>query len=97
MGELIIVDKDFDHSKCTPAEALPAFYMEDFSVVALRAKPLKQAIDLLQKNRFKTVQAGAMQKVKIAAAGDVLKIRNLLQSGGVDVDYTDLVDQVYQG
>ncbi len=97
MAAVIIVEKDFDLSKCLPDSAMPEFYMEDYSVMGLKTRSLPQALNIIENHRFIIVKHKSYYKIKIENAADVLHILNLLGQNNVDAEYTDLIDHVYQG
>ena len=97
MAAVIIVDKDFDSSKCLPDSVMPEFYMEDYSVVGLKTTSLPQALNIIENHRYRVVHHNNYYKIKINKAGDVVRIIDLLGKRDVNVEYTDLIDHVYQG
>ena len=50
MPRLPIIQSDLDITICLPDSSLPAFYMEDYTVLGLRVGDLAEAVRVLEKN-----------------------------------------------
>ncbi len=100
MGLLPIVPKENDtrsHCCYLKSEHLPAFYMEDFSVMGLTVENIETAVAALQRNGVEIRQDDTLAMAHIDGLTGMKKVLNLLQSNGIVFELTDIADQIYQG
>ncbi len=100
MGLLPIVPKGNDkiRNQChLKSEHLPAFYMEDFSVMGLTVEDMATAVAALQRNGVEIQQNGALAMAQIDGLTGMKKVLGLLESHGIAFEMTDIADQIYQG
>jgi hypothetical protein len=97
MGALPILQHDSHQPVCLPNDALPAFYMSDYSVLGLKVASLERAQRALSEKNFIVVQKSDHLEVTIDGADQLHTIVNQLNQIGLDCTVADIVDQVYQG
>ena len=100
MGLLPIVPKENDtvsHHCHLKSEHLPAFYMEDFSVMGLSVKDIDTAVAALQRNGIEIEKKDALAMARIDGLNGMQTILGLLKSNGIAFELTDIADQIYQG
>jgi hypothetical protein len=78
-------------------EALPLFYMNDYSRLGLRVDACDTARRILAENRSGVVQDDGGWQVTLDSAADVRSVVALLNTRGVACDIADLAGQMYQG
>jgi hypothetical protein len=87
-----------DLAATSPAnEQLPAFYMEDFSIMGFRVDDCPRAIQLLEQNGFGLTRCHDMVAVKIDGSGRVREVVKLLRARGLACEMADLAEGIYQG
>ena len=100
MGHLPIVPKERDiiDRRChVKSEHLPAFYMEDFSVMGVSVEEMETAVAALHRNGIAIEKEEAMAMAHIDGLKGMKKVLNLLISNGIAFELTDIADQIYQG
>ena len=79
------------------AGPLPAFYMNDFSVMGLRVSDCTATFALLASHGYALRHRQGCRGVAIRTAAEIRPIIELLAENGIGGEMADLVDQVYQG
>ena len=97
MGALPILQSGSHQPVCVTNDALPAFYMSDYSVLGLKVARLDKAHRVLSENNFKVVHKSDHLQVTIDGAARIEAILNLFNQSGLDCTVADIIDQVYQG
>lgn len=100
MGLLPIIPKESDtenHRCYLKGEHLPAFYMEDFSIMGLTVEDMDRAVATLLRNGIDVEKEEALAMAHIDGLTGMKTVLNLLQSNGISFEMTDIADQIYQG
>ena len=97
MGSIAILPQDQKQPLCLDNDALPDFYMQDFSVLGLRVDKFNHALKILEENQFRVSRRSNLSRIAIAGRAQLHQIVVLLQQHGIDCGLADIVDQVYQG
>ena len=97
MGKLPIVDKCTGINTDLSGASLPAFYMEDYSVLGLRVDRLDASLQILKEGDFQVNSASNRFEITIENAGQIPRIVDLLGRNGIDWELSDVIEQVYQG
>lgn len=80
-----------------PCRPLPAFYMNDFSVMGLRVDDLDRAVAALERGAFEVIREGLMPELALDEASDVPEVLRFLSENGVRADMADVAGSLYQG
>jgi hypothetical protein len=97
MGALQILQQGRNRQVCMSNDALPIFYMSDYSVLGLLVANLDQAHRALAGFKFAVTNRSDYLEVSIDRADQMYEIANLLNRNGIDCGVADIIDQVYQG
>jgi hypothetical protein len=97
MGTLPIFDKSTNRQTDLSSGSLPAFYMEDYSILGLRVDRLNESLRILDKQKFEIITAPDRFEIVIDNAGQIPDIVDLLDRNGIVSDLSDVIEQVYQG
>ena len=97
MGLLQILQHGRNRRACMSNDALPIYYMSDYSVLGLLVADLDQARQVLAGHQFAVTDRSDHLEVGIDRPGQILAIADLLNRKGIDCEPADIVDQVYQG
>ena len=97
MGKLPIFDKSTNRQTDLSSGSLPAFYMEDYSILGLRVDRLNESLRILDKQKFEIITAPDRFEIVIDNAGQISDIVDLLDRNGIVSDLSDVIEQVYQG
>lgn len=100
MGLLPIVPKESDTTsrRCyLKSEHLPAFYMEDFSVIGLTVEDMEKTVVALQRNGIAIENKDALAMAHIDGLNGMKAVLGLLEANGIAFELTDIADQIYQG
>lgn len=97
MGVINILKHDGNASVCMSNDALPIFYMSDYTVLGLLVAELDRAHQVLTDHEFAVADKSDHLEVSIDAAGQIHEIASLLNQKGIDCGVSDIIDQVYQG
>jgi len=92
-----IVKKNSSLDAITAGLALPAFYMEDFSVLGFRVDNCDDAARLLTHNAYDVQRTDAGINVKIETGSQIHAVVQLLEENGLACDLADVADGMYQG
>ena len=92
----IVQHKDPEATSPTIGQ-LPAFYMEDFSIMGFRVDDCPRAIQVLEQNGFGLTRSHGRVTVKIDGSGRVREVVKLLQGCGLACEMADLAEGIYQG
>ncbi len=76
---------------------LPAFYMEDFSVIGFRVNDCGHAIRVLDRHSFSLKRAGGSIEVDIAEVSQMHDVMQLLNGDGLECEIADIAEGMYQG
>lgn len=79
------------------AGPLPAFYMNDYSVMGLRVSNCAAALALLTDQRHTVTHHHGCRAVAIRSAADIQRIVGLLVNNNLDAELADVAEQIYQG
>jgi len=97
MGTLPILQQGQTRQVCMSNDALPDFYMSDYSVLGLLVGNLAKAHQILEDHKFEVIHTSDHLQVRIDRADQMYEIMNLLDQSGIDCGVADIIDQVYQG
>jgi len=77
-------------------EALPLFYMNDYSRIGLWVSDCASAARILQ-DRFTLERGPEVAELLVDGWPGIVDAMNLLSEAGIACGVSDIVDQVYQG
>ena len=77
--------------------SLPLQYMTDYSILALRVDKFAAARSLLEKEHFQLKGTPAGLNVAVEDVASLQNIVQLFETHGINVEFTDIVAQIYQG
>ena len=97
MPRLPIIQRNLDTTICLPDSSLPAFYMEDYTVLGLRVGDLAEAVRVLEKNGIHIYQGSGYSELSFETKDRIPQIIQLLNANDISCVMTDIVEQVYQG
>ena len=97
MPRLPIIQSDLDITICLPDSSLPAFYMEDYTVLGLRVGDLAEAVRVLEKNGIRICKSPGYNELSFEQRDQIPQIIQLLNANGISCVMADIVEQVYQG
>ncbi len=97
MGKIVILPEDCKSRACyLSANTLPAFYMEDFTIMGFKVDKYKDAVKLLQTSRFSLDISENGCDVTVDKPFNIREIQLLLLENGIVAQYTDIADTFYQ-
>jgi hypothetical protein len=76
---------------------LPAFYMEDYSILGLRVNNCDKAEQVLNQEGFSLDRKEDYLSITVEKTANLQKIVVLLNSCGVGCELADIADGMYQG
>jgi hypothetical protein len=76
---------------------LPAFYMEDYSVLGLRVNDCGRAVRIMERHAFSIRRVAGGVDVDIAGASRMHELIQLLEGNGLDCEIADIAVEIYQG
>ena len=97
MSALPILQQDSGQAVCISNDALPVFYMSDYSILGLLVANLDGARQILADHKFAVIDKSDHLEVNIDRAAQMREITTLLDQNGIDCGLSDIVDQIYQG
>ena len=97
MSRLPILSNESNATICLPDGSLPAFYMEDYSVLGLRVGNLDAAVRLLKKNGIRIFKGPGYSELSLEQRDQIQHIIELLNANDISCVMADIVEQVYQG
>jgi hypothetical protein len=97
MGVLQILQQSGRQPICMSNDALPVFYMSDYSVLGLLVNDLDKAHQVLEDLKWEVTDKSDHLEVGIDAAGQIYEIATALNQNSIDCGVSDIIDQVYQG
>jgi hypothetical protein len=97
MSILPVLQQGSDRAVCISNDALPVFYMSDYSVLGLLVANLDGARQVLADHKFAVTDKSDHLEVNIDRAAQMREITTLLDQNGINCGLSDIVDQVYQG
>ncbi len=97
MPRLPIVSNESNASICLPNSSLPAFYMEDYTVLGLRVSNLGAAVRLLEKNGIALINKNEYIELSVEKSEQIPHVIQLLKANHISCDIADIVEHVYQG
>ncbi len=77
--------------------SLPLQYMADYSIIALRVDKFEVAQSLLENDYFQLNNTPAGLNVLVEDVTSLQKIVQLVETHGINVEFTDIITQIYQG
>lgn len=80
-----------------PCRPLPAFYMNDFSVMGLRVDDLDRAVAALERGEFEVIREGQVPELALDGTSAVPDVLRFLAEHGVRADMADVAGSLYQG
>ena len=92
-----MISNGSEATACLPEHLLPAFYMEDFSVLGLRVGNLDAAVELLEKSGVGISQNPGYKELSIENRDQIPHIVQMLNENDIDCVFADIAEQVYQG
>ena len=78
-------------------EPLPAFYMNDYSVMGLQVNDCAAAFKLLEAHHYTLTHRRKCRGVIIRSAREIRQIIDLLSQNGLNGEMADIAEQIYQG
>ena len=97
MSVLPILQRDANRGLCMSNDALPVFYMSDYSVLGLLVANLNRTRQVLADHKFAVIDKSDHLEVSIDRAAQMREIATLLDQNGIECGLSDIIDQVYQG
>ena len=97
MSILPILQQGKSPAVCISNDALPVFYMSDYSILGLLVATLDGARQVLSDHKFSVIDKSDHLEVNIDRVAQMHEITALLDQNGIDCGISDIVDQVYQG
>ena len=97
MPRLPLLPIDIDTAICLPDSSLPAFYMEDYTVLGLRVGDLTEAVRVLEKNDIRIYKSSGFSELSFKQRDEIPQIIHLLNANDISCVMADIVEQVYQG
>jgi hypothetical protein len=97
MPRLPIIQRNLDTTICLPDSSLPAFYMEDFTILGFRVRNLDAALRVLEKNGISILKGPEYSELSVEQRDQIPHIIQLLNANDISCVMADIVDQVYQG
>ena len=97
MPRLPIIPSELDATVYLPDSSLPAFYMEDFTVLGLQVGNLDVALRLLEKSGISIFKSPGYSELSIQHRDQIPHIIQLLNANDISCNIADIVEQVYQG
>lgn len=97
MPRLPILSYQSDATICLPDNLLPAFYMEDYTVLGLRVGNLAAAIRLLEKNDIALHKKAEHIELSVENRNQIPHIIQMLNTHHIPCEIADIVEHVYQG
>ena len=97
MGMLPIFPKESNRRASLPNKALPAFYMADHSVLGLSIGRFEEALQILEERKLGLIKNLDRFEIYIDSVDRMHEIIKLFRKNGIDCEFTDIVDQIYQG
>jgi hypothetical protein len=98
MGKIHLLPQDAESGQpCLPNESLPLFYMSDHSAMGILVREFKEAVLILEKQKWPLTKTAAGIEVLIDNAAHMEEIFRVFEKSGLDFEIADILDQVYQG
>jgi hypothetical protein len=97
MAHYPIVEKNDRPEALAGLRQLPAFYMEDFSVLGLRVNDCDRAICILDRHAFTLKRTGGNIEVDVQPAARIQDVIRLLEDNGLECEIADVAEGIYQG
>ena len=94
MGKIRLVEKGMS---LTGKLELPAFYMNDFSVLGIVVSGVGKAGDILRGCGFTLHEEGGMTWVRFERSGEMHQMIDKLREQGIACTLSDLMSCAYQG
>jgi hypothetical protein len=76
---------------------LPDFYMADFSVMALKVVDISYAVESLQSIGIRVRQENGLALADIGDLSEMRQALGILDTCGIDYEWSDIAQQIYQG
>ena len=76
---------------------LPAFYMQDFTILGFRVSDYDRAIQILDRRGFLLKQEDGMVAVHLSTAVQMNDVMQLFSNDGLACEIADLAEGMYQG
>jgi len=94
----IVLIADDCRSKAAYLETcrLPDFYMEDFSIQGFAVQQYDNARDLLRCAGYTVLDKRGSADIIIDHVGQLRAIRSLFEQNGIQAEFSDIADTIYQ-
>jgi hypothetical protein len=98
MGKIYVLPKDAKgRQPCMRNESLPHFYMSDHSVLGVLVREFREAILILEKQKWPLTRKKTGVEVFIRDASHMQDLFRVFKKFRLDFEIADVFDQVYQG
>jgi hypothetical protein len=97
MAHYPIVEKNDRPVALAGIRQLPAFYMEDFSVLGFRVNDCDRAVRILDRHAFTLKRTGEGVEVDVQPAARIQEVMQLLKENGLECEIADVAEGIYQG
>lgn len=97
MPHLLVIPSDVDAAICLPDMSLPAFYMEDYTVLGLKVGNLDAAVRLLKNDGIRIFEGPNYSRLSLEHRHQIPHIIELLKANDISCVIADILEQVYQG
>jgi hypothetical protein len=78
-------------------QAMPTFYMQDYSVLGFRVDDCEQALEILDRHAFSVRRDYGNKGVDIESAERMRVVMQLLEDNGLSCEIADIAEGIYQG
>jgi hypothetical protein len=92
-----IVQKTAHAPRAALDRPLPAFYMEDFSVLGIQVSDCARAIQVLAQHAYALKPSKSSPAVRLATASHLPEVIRLLTQSGLSCEIADIAQEMYQG
>ena len=101
MGCIAILPQDSQCLQAGPAyleeKGLPAFYMEDHSIMGILVERFDDAVQLLEEQGFPLTRKKDAVEVGTQGPAQIESLFDLLETNSIAFEMRDILDRVYQG
>jgi hypothetical protein len=97
MAHYPIVEKKDRPAALAGIRQLPAFYMEDFSVLGFRVNDCDRAVRILDRHAFTLTRTEGSVEVDVQPAARIQEVMQLLKGNGLECEIADVAEGMYQG
>ena len=97
MAHYPIVEKNGLPVATAGQRQLPVFYMEDFSVLGFRVNDCDRAVRILDRHAFNLKRSGGSVEVDVQPVARIQEVMQLLKENGLECEFADVAEGIYQG